>query len=331
MKNYSGSLKANLESRKEVYKRRAIYFFSFTLLVILVFFGYFLLTGKQPLSLIPATATQKPSYNYSIYGGGDMGELKYPLGIAVLPDQSRVYVTDSGNQRVAVFNKAGKPLFTFNKIGKTTLQNPIYIKDGPDGNVYVSDTVISRICIFNKDGKFLRFFKTKERFNPLGITFGKNSDVYIADKAGGRVIELSLGGKLVRSYGEGGKVKKADNDPNKLYFPNNVLVLPNNKILVADSNNQRILAFEPNGKPGKPIPINNFTRGLALTDRGYVLTAKSFLHQIVAVNLNGEFLYTFGEEGPGDGQFLFPNDVAVVKNSIYIVDTQNNRVQVWSF
>ena len=331
MKNYFGSFKANLEDRKEIYKRRAIYFFSYTLVVILIFLIYLMVTGKKPLSLIPVKATQQPTYDYSIYGSGDMGEMKNPIGVAVSSDRSRVYVTDSGNQRIAVFDSQGTPLFTFNKVGKSLLQNPVYLALKSNGNVYVSDTVYSKIAVFDKNGKFLNFFKTKVKFNPLGLTFGKNGDLYVADKAGGRVIEFTPEGKKVRFYGEGGQVKKADSNPNKLYFPNSVLVLPDGRVLVADSNNQRVIVFKANGKPDKPIPVNNFVRGLAFTEKGYILTTKSFLHQIIAIDLSGKPLYTLGEEGPGDGQFLFPNDVTVVKNIVYIVDRLNNRVQVWSF
>jgi tripartite motif-containing protein 71 len=44
------------------------------------------------------------------------------------------------------------------------------------------------------------------------------------------------------------------------------------------------------------------------------------------------FLFAFGEFGRDDGQFWYPNDIALdVTGRLYIVDRENDRVQVWSY
>lgn len=334
MKNYWGSLKANIIDHKEQHKKRLIYFLIFTMFIILAFLLYFLLTGKKPLSLIPIDEFQQPSYSYSIYGSGKMGELNSPLGLAVSSKLNRVYVTDNGNQRVAVFDLEGKPLFTFSRIKKKTLLNPIYLALDKADNIYVSDTTLSRICIFNKDGEFIKFFKSKERFNPLGLYVDNKNDLYVADKNGGRIIKFDRKGKVLTEYGKHGQVQKMQEGVDKLYFPNNVLVEKSGNVMVTDSNNKRIQVFASDGSALGVIPIQSFFRGLAgygsSKDR-YYFSAKVFGQKIAAFKSNGELLYEFGEEGPGDGQFSFPNDLTVLGNRIYIADRGNNRIQVWSF
>jgi len=44
------------------------------------------------------------------------------------------------------------------------------------------------------------------------------------------------------------------------------------------------------------------------------------------------FLFSFGDFGMEDGLFNYPNDIAMDETGrLYIVDRENNRVQVWSF
>jgi len=48
-------------------------------------------------------------------------------------------------------------------------------------------------------------------------------------------------------------------------------------------------------------------------------------------NSGGVFQSTFGSAGSGNGQFIFPFGIAVGSGgNIYVADTDNNRVQVFS-
>jgi DNA-binding beta-propeller fold protein YncE len=45
-----------------------------------------------------------------------------------------------------------------------------------------------------------------------------------------------------------------------------------------------------------------------------------------------KLLYSFGELGNSDGEFYYPNDIAIDQlGRLYITDRENNRVQVWSY
>ena len=45
-----------------------------------------------------------------------------------------------------------------------------------------------------------------------------------------------------------------------------------------------------------------------------------------------EYLGYFGGEGVADGTFEYPNSVAVdARGRLYVADTFNNRVQIWSY
>ena len=54
-------------------------------------------------------------------------------------------------------------------------------------------------------------------------------------------------------------------------------------------------------------------------------------HRIQKFTSQGVFLTKWGTEGTGDGQFYFPDGVAVAPDgSVYVADTVSNRIQKFS-
>ena len=64
------------------------------------------------------------------------------------------------NDRVQVFDAAGKFLFTFGSEGSDPgkFSSPDAVAVGPDGTIAVSDTNNNRIQLFDATGKFIRTF-----------------------------------------------------------------------------------------------------------------------------------------------------------------------------
>ncbi len=78
-----------------------------------------------------------------------------PRGIAV-DSQNRVYVTDTGKQRVVVFDNLGNYITQFGSRGMVVgqLDEPVGIAVDAEGKVYVADTWNNRVQVFspNEDG-----------------------------------------------------------------------------------------------------------------------------------------------------------------------------------
>jgi hypothetical protein len=60
-----------------------------------------------------------------------------------------------------------------------------------------------------------------------------------------------------------------------------------------------------------------------------MLVADRGNHRIVCFNKGGEKVFDFGKRGRGPEEFSSPADVAMHDNRFFVLDTGNNRVQVF--
>lgn len=320
-------------------KRKIFFSLLAILLILLAALLYFLLTGRPPTNVIPVPELGKPSYLFSIYGGGDTGRLQKPLGVAVNSKEGNIYVADTLNGRVVAFNMQGNPLFSFKKIKGGSLRSPNYIAVNPkNSNVYVSDPGYAAIYIFDKKGKFVKQFipnnNKKFPWVPLGMAFDDEGNLYVADKGLNRVVTFNQSGKRLLSFGKSGLVKNIKEKPGQMYFPNSLAVSSEGDIYVSDGNNQRVQVFDSKGKFKQIIAVKGLPRGIGIIEEGSsagIYVVNVFDHQIQVFDDKGDALFTFGELGQGEGEFRYPNDLAIAGNRLYIVDRENDRVQVWRF
>jgi len=122
--------------------------------------------------------------------GPGPGELNLPRDLAVGKD-GRLYVVDSGNFRVQVFDTDGKFIKSFGKVGKMLgdFARPKEIATDRDGNVYVADTAFGNFQIFNPEGELLMFVGTRSEKGgpakymlPAGIYVDDDGRIYMGDQ-----------------------------------------------------------------------------------------------------------------------------------------------------
>lgn len=73
-----------------------------------------------------------------------------------------------------------------------------------------------------------------------------------------------------------------------------------------------------------------FWRGVAVDDQGYICVADSGNNRIQIFHPDGSFLRAFGSWGSGDAEFKGLEGVAIMSNgNILVCDRENHRVQVF--
>ena len=128
--------------------------------------------------------------------GYGAGNLRRPLGVAI-EGRKAVYVCDSENDRIAVFDRFGN----FQKaIGEDVLMQPSAACLGPERTLIVADTGHHRIVVFdlNADevvshlggpdpGKGPMAFQW-----PRGVALGRAGALFVLDSGNGRIQKLQL-------------------------------------------------------------------------------------------------------------------------------------------
>jgi len=331
---------AELEDDPENRRRRRKLFLLLgllmTLLALLGLAIWYLLFRQPiplPLPLIPPTAI--PAYTTSIYG------VAGPSGVAVSSAGDRIYVAETeGDRVVRVFDAGGNEVAVLQPPAETGAEHvPVYVAIDPtSGEVYVSDRPTGSVYVYDREGAYQREFRPAEAINgwqPLGLAFDAGGNLYVTDLSGTqRVLKFDPTGKLVLTLG-------ADEG---LLFPNGVAVDKNGRVYVTDSNNGRLLVFEPDGeivgKIGRGAGSGNLglPRGIAADNSGRVFVVDSSGQGVLVYatledgQQQPEHLGFFGGHGVADGQFAFPMGIAVDgRGRVYVADTANDRIQVWSY
>lgn len=76
--------------------------------------------------------------------------------------------------------------------------------------------------------------------------------------------------------------------------------------------------------------VFNYFRGVAVDDQGYICVADSGNNRIQIFHPDGSFLRAFGSWGCGDAEFKGLEGVAIMSNgNILVCDRENHRVQVF--
>ncbi|HEY3475031.1 MAG TPA: NHL repeat-containing protein, partial [Anaerolineales bacterium] len=171
-----------------------------------------------------------------------------PRGVAV-DSQGRVFVADTGNKRIAVFDEDGNYVTEFGTAGLDPGQfdEPVGVAVADDGTVYVTDTWNQRIQSFipSEDGALyfpLQQWEVNAWFgqsleNKPFIAVDEENHVFITDPEGYRVIEFTGEGEFVRTWGDFGV------GPDEIGLAAGVTVDADGFVWVTDAGNHRILRY----------------------------------------------------------------------------------------
>lgn len=106
------------------------------------------------------------------------------------------------------------------------------------------------------------------------------------------------------------------------------LVIAGNSIFLCDSQNHRIQELTKTG-----LMIREFGNGFLsfphsiVYDDGSLYITDSGNHRVVVYSITGDLLNYYGSYGNNDGELNYPTGILVYGDYLFVVDSQNNRVQ----
>lgn len=182
---------------------------------------------------------------------------------------------------------------------------------------------------FMREWKFPYGNETGELELPYDIAVSPDGNYYLTDFSDNRIVKLGENMEFLTMWGEEG------NETGEFETPTGITVDDDGFVYVADFGNSRIQKFDAEGTFILSIGSNGTANGqfygvFDVTTRNGRLYASDYSnHRIQVFNsTNGDFLFTWGNQGAGNGQFEHPAGIAIDSNdSIYIADVDNDRVQ----
>jgi DNA-binding beta-propeller fold protein YncE len=229
---------------------------------------------------------------YGNVGGGDAkklaatlpGKLNEPNGIAIGADDT-IYVADTWNERIQVFNKNGTQKMAF--AADDGFWGPREVGVDANGFIYVADTGKHRVIKFDPKGQKIRTWcgvdpktgapvpgsKPGEFNEPIGLAVDASGNLYVADRLNFRIQVFGPEGQALRQWPVKGWAKEqVDMEPH--------LALDKAKqiLYVTDGKGTQVLCYHLDGTPISTIAKDSAGNDLFRVPLG------------VAVNVDGNLL-----------------------------------------
>jgi len=258
-----------------------------------------------------------------------------PFGVFA-DDNGRLYVTDTADQSVHVFDPKDSKYFAIEGIDKKRrLSSPIGVAVDKDRNIYVSDSVTKKVYVFNEKGKFLREIGTDHIMKrPTGIAIDKASGtLYVVDTIASNILVYSLDGRHIKTIGEYGSGNGQFNRPTF------IAIGRDGNLYITDTMNVRVQILDKNGKfigkfGKRGTGTGDFAnpRGIALDSEGHIYVTDTIFEAVQIFDKSGQLLLVFGRQGMKHGEFALPGGISISNDDkIYIADSYNMRVQVFRY
>jgi DNA-binding beta-propeller fold protein YncE len=130
-----------------------------------------------------------------------------PRGLAYDLTKGELYVTDTGNRRIIVFDNNGNPLRQFGSSGSQPGQfnEPTGIAVSPEGKVYVTDLRNKRLQILDTNGNYLSEISIpdwkEQALSEPYVTLDSKGNIYVSDSGNARILKFSKDGVPLGTLG----------------------------------------------------------------------------------------------------------------------------------
>ena len=267
-----------------------------------------------------------------------------PDNVAV-DSNGNVYVADTGNHRIQIYNSSGSYVATLGSYGSSNYQfdRPEGVAVDGSGKIYVADTNNHRVQIYNSSRVYVATLGVtgspgtdNSHFNyPVGVAVDTNGNIYVVDADNHRVQVFNSSFVHQLTIGETGV---SGGDFGHLHYPQDVAVDASGRIYVVDDWGLRIQVFDSNGDYlttiggswGSGTGELRGARGVALDNAGNVYVADSNNARIQKFAPGVPGWEQVNINGFGDAYNKGWSSAGVYSSSLYIATTNEmTGCEIW--
>ena len=257
-----------------------------------------------------------------------IGFIYEPRGLFFDESKGRLYVADSGNDRLISFDADFKYLSEWSR---KDLSLPTGVVRGPEGEFFILAAGTAEIKRVNvQEDSVVPFLikglpPGKEDFFPGRFAIDEQNFLYIIDKLNKRIVVADLDGNFVRSI----TVKKQSDfygftdirvdEKGNLYAVDSI----GSMVYIFNSKGAFVSRFQGEGKNVLATPVS-----IAVDSKKRIYVVDRFKGKILVFDSSGTFIFDIGRPGLKDGEFFSPSYIAVDKKGrVFVADGM--RIQVF--
>lgn len=265
--------------------------------------------------------------------------LAKPYAVAV--HRGRIFLSDSVERFVRVFDVPSGRTFTIGEDEPGRLSKPLGIDVDRAGRLYVADITAKSIQVYDRDGHHLRRLGGETMFDRLtSVTVDASGErLYVVDIGGVnsdkhrvRVLDANSGAHLF-------DIGRRGSGPGELNLPRDVALGRQGQVYVVDGGNFRVQVFERDGRYLQSFgavgrQLGNFARPKEIATDGegnlYVVDAAFGNFQIFTPE--GDLLLFVGDRSERDGpaRYMLPSGIYVDEDGrVYMVDQWFRKVDIF--
>jgi len=293
------------------------------------------------VGLVAQSGEMTLRFQHAVFGPSRGVLFRNPQGIAFDRTRGEIYVADSGNHSISVFDLSGRHVFsipyrvTDPRSGKVVTTEPRDIAVDQDGTIYVTDIISGVIHVRDMRGESVGKIDLSKK---MDLTEGKIIPEYLHID--------SLGNLFVTTTGDIHEVVMLDRDRDIIRriggvgegfsFLTGVWVDEDGRIYVTDAHEVPcVQVFDRKGTylfgfGDKDIGDENFSHphGIATTANGDIWVVDSIRQVVKHFDHNGRYIDMLGGFGVNAGDLLYPNGIAGDgSGKLFVLERVGSRYQ----
>lgn len=199
--------------------------------------GGYLVTDSELAIIVRLDAQGRPIGRF----GADV--VTRPTGIARDPETGTIYVADTPEHNIKMFDATGAFTDILGSPGRDLgrFNSPTHLSFA-DGRLWVADTLNFRIQAFDRSGDVVEDFGNVGLFigdlaRPKGVAVGGDGRIYVVESYYDHLLVFTPDGRLLLPIGGTGR------DVGNFYLPSGVWTDKSGRVYVADMFNGRVVVF----------------------------------------------------------------------------------------